>query len=137
MIKLEPGRFTVLENSDNELLLCQHETLDRKSPDLWPEVIPGVSNFTPSSTLKSPVQPVVKNLNFDDGLDKEDLDMLQEFGSLSMAQLMERIRGMQNLVYQLGLDEARQMTRGKFLNILGKTSKAKKCEFSASQMSSS
>ena len=28
-----------------------------------------------------------------------------EFGSLTAAQLMEKVRGLQNLAYQLGLDE--------------------------------
>ncbi|KAK3094087.1 hypothetical protein FSP39_024040 [Pinctada imbricata] len=36
---------------------------------------------------------------------------------------MEKIRGLQNLAYQLGLDEAREMTRGKFLHILQKPPK--------------
>lgn len=53
-------------------------------------------------------------------LENEDIGLLQEFGSLTTSQLMEKIKGLQNLAYQLGLDEAREMTRGKFLNILQK-----------------
>ncbi|KAI1237736.1 hypothetical protein IHE44_0013822 [Lamprotornis superbus] len=62
-------------------------------------------------------------------LENDDIDMLKELGSLTTANLMEKVRGLQNLAYQLGLDEwkdamvdidAREMTRGKFLNILEK-----------------
>jgi len=32
-------------------------------------------------------------------------NIISEFGSLTTSQLMEKIRGLQNLAYQLGLDE--------------------------------
>ncbi|CAH3159760.1 unnamed protein product [Porites lobata] len=54
------------------------------------------------------------------------MDMLQEFGSLTTSQLMEKVRGLQNLAFQLGLDEAREMTRGKFLNILEKANSGRR-----------
>ncbi|CAH8512323.1 unnamed protein product [Schistosoma bovis] len=53
-------------------------------------------------------------------LDKEDLELIHDFGSLSTQQLMDKIKHLQNLAYQVGLEEAKEMTRGKFLNILGK-----------------
>ncbi|XP_071413966.1 protein lin-52 homolog isoform X3 [Pithys albifrons albifrons] len=56
-------------------------------------------------------------------LENDDIDMLKELGSLTTANLMEKVRGLQNLAYQLGLDESREMTRGKFLNILEKPKK--------------
>ncbi|EDO49449.1 predicted protein, partial [Nematostella vectensis] len=59
-------------------------------------------------------------------LEKDDMDMLQEFGSLTTSQLMEKVRGLQNLAFQLGLDEAREMTRGKFLSILDKSSSGRR-----------
>ncbi|KAK7104563.1 protein lin-52 homolog [Littorina saxatilis] len=89
----------------------------RASPEIWPEQIPGVSEFAstklPASNSESPPKWLAD-------LEKDDIDLLQEFGSLTAAQLMEKVRGLQNLAYQLGLDEAREMTRGKFLNILEK-----------------
>ncbi|CAH1790820.1 unnamed protein product [Owenia fusiformis] len=104
----------VLHDLENSLL--SFERLDRASPDLWPEQIPGVSDF---ASVRSPLSgPKWLSSN----IDKEDIDydMLQELGSLTTQQLMEKVRGLQNLAYQLGLDEAREMTRGKFLNILDK-----------------
>ncbi|XP_060081583.1 protein lin-52 homolog isoform X2 [Ylistrum balloti] len=94
--------------------LMSYEKLDRASPDLWPEQIPGVSEFAAKSPLSSP-QPTWMS-----ELQSEDIGLLQEFGSLTTSQLIDKIRGLQNLAYQLGLDEAREMTRGKFLNILQK-----------------
>lgn len=104
--------------------LLSFERLDRASPDLWPEQIPGVSDFasltvSPFSLSSTPPKWLAE-------LEKDDMDMLQEFGSLTTSQLMEKVRGLQNLAFQLGLDEAREMTRGKFLNILEKVNSGRR-----------
>jgi len=96
----------------SEQSLISFETLDRKSPDLWPEQIPGVSDFAYNNA------PDVTPPKWLASINKEDPDMLQEFGSLSPAQLVEKVRGLQELSFQLGLEEAHEMVRGKFLNIL-------------------
>ncbi|XP_035696577.1 protein lin-52 homolog isoform X1 [Branchiostoma floridae] len=105
--------------------LLSLERLDRASPELWPEQIPGVSEFAYKSvSINLPGKPLAGSASatpkWVQELEKDDIDMLQEFGSLTTANLMEKVRGLQNLAYQLGLDEAREMTRGKFLNILEK-----------------
>ncbi|KAG8126308.1 hypothetical protein E2320_021557, partial [Naja naja] len=43
-------------------------------------------------------------------LENDDIDMLRELGSLTTANLMEKVRGLQNLAYQLGLDECKCCT---------------------------
>ncbi|XP_074655933.1 protein lin-52 homolog isoform X2 [Tubulanus polymorphus] len=88
----------------------------RASPDLWPEQIPGVAEF---AAIKSP-NGNSETPKWMAELEKEDIDMLQEFGSLTLSQLLDKVRELQNLAYQLGLEEAREMTRGKFLAILEK-----------------
>jgi len=95
-------------------MLLSEENLDRASPDLWPEQIPGVSEFAAVSPLAGTNTPPTWVSEFE----KADMEMIQEFGSLSTTQLLEKVRGLQNLAYQLGLEEAHEMTRGKFLNIL-------------------
>ncbi|KAL5008596.1 hypothetical protein ScPMuIL_014177 [Solemya velum] len=104
-------------SAETDPCLISFEKLDRASPDLWPEQIPGVSEFaadrSPISTASSPPKWLAD-------LENDDINLLQEFGSLTTSQLMEKVRGLQNLSYQLGLEEAREMTRGKFLNILRK-----------------
>lgn len=97
--------------------LMSFENLDRASPDLWPEKIPGVTEFEVEQKAKSKTNGTPKWLA---DLEKDDISLLQEFGSLTLSQLMEKVRGLQNLAYQLGLEEAREMTRGKFLDILAK-----------------
>lgn len=112
---METPPLTSSADGDDDLL--SFEKLDRSSPDLWPEQIPGVSEF---ASLKSPVPRPGTSPKWMAELENEDIGLLQEFGSLTTSQLMEKIKGLQNLAYQLGLDEAREMTRGKFLNILQK-----------------
>ena len=52
--------------------------------------------------------------------------MLQEFGSLTVTQIMDKYQNLKQQAYTLGLEEAREMTRGKFLNVLGKEKEKKK-----------
>ena len=40
-----------------------------------------------------------------------------EFGSLTTSQLMEKVRGLQNLAFQLGLDEGKFLTWSTFLRV--------------------
>ncbi|CAM2116094.1 unnamed protein product [Caretta caretta] len=104
------------EGTDLEASLLSFEKLDRASPDLWPEQLPGVAEF--AASFKSPITNSPPKWMAE--LENDDIDMLKELGSLTTANLMEKVRGLQNLAYQLGLDESREMTRGKFLNILEK-----------------
>uniref|UniRef100_A0A0B6YQ14 Protein lin-52 homolog n=1 Tax=Arion vulgaris TaxID=1028688 RepID=A0A0B6YQ14_9EUPU len=107
------GNKVTSGGEDDKLL--SFEKLDRSSPDLWPEKIPGVTEYEVGRSVKTAGTP-----RWLADLEKDDINLLQEFGSLTLSQLMEKVRGLQNLAYQLGLEEAREMTRGKFLNILGK-----------------
>uniref|UniRef100_G1NJ39 Protein lin-52 homolog n=2 Tax=Meleagris gallopavo TaxID=9103 RepID=G1NJ39_MELGA len=81
--------------------------------------VPGVAEF--AASFKSPITSSPPKWMAE--LENDDIDMLKELGSLTIANLMEKVRGLQNLAYQLGLDESREMTRGKFLNILEKPKK--------------
>lgn len=108
-----------LPGTDLEASLLSFEKLDRASPDLWPEQLPGVAEF--AASFKSPITSSPPKWMAE--IERDDIDMLKELGSLTTANLMEKVRGLQNLAYQLGLDESREMTRGKFLNILEKPKK--------------
>ncbi|XP_036887102.1 protein lin-52 homolog isoform X2 [Sturnira hondurensis] len=105
------------EGTDLETSLLSFEKLDRASPDLWPEQC--VAEF--AASFKSPITSSPPKWMAE--IERDDIDMLKELGSLTTANLMEKVRGLQNLAYQLGLDESREMTRGKFLNILEKPKK--------------
>ncbi|XP_066930945.1 protein lin-52 homolog [Clytia hemisphaerica] len=113
----------ILDENDGQLLFCEQERLDQNSPELWPETIPGVSEFTASSLFNSPPKPVLNTTMSqlkDSKLTLEDLEMLQEFGNLTLIQLMEKFHNLKNQAYQVGLEESREMTRGRYLNVLGK-----------------
>ncbi|XP_043930660.1 protein lin-52 homolog isoform X1 [Protopterus annectens] len=86
---------------DLETSLLSFEKLDRASPDLWPEQLPGVAEF--AASFKSPITASPPKWMAE--LETDDIDMLKELGSLTTANLMEKVRGLQNLAYQLGLDE--------------------------------
>ncbi|KAG1683675.1 Protein lin-52 [Nymphon striatum] len=129
--------------ADLEQSLYSLEKLDRSSPDLWPEQIflslefvliisklcdpfvikigfnifsvPGVAEFAAIHGSPNNNKPKPK---WRQDLQPEDVNTLHSFGSLTAANLMDKVRGLQNLAYQLGLEEAREMTRGKFLNVL-------------------
>ena len=102
--------------------LLSEERFDRSSPELWPDtgLLQDVTEF--ASSRRAQLMPSEPKSSLDwlaaDG-EKDDTVMLHELGSLTTSQLVEKVRGLQNLAYQLGLDEAKEMTRGKFLNILG------------------
>ena len=66
-------------------------------------------------------------------LSREDLETLMQLGGLSVPQLMGevmvfdwsgrlrflfQVKRLQNIAYQLGQEETKEMTRGKYLNIL-------------------
>uniref|UniRef100_A0A4W5QCG7 Protein lin-52 homolog n=1 Tax=Hucho hucho TaxID=62062 RepID=A0A4W5QCG7_9TELE len=107
------------QSEDFESSLLSFEKLDRASPDLWPEQLPGVADF--AASCKNPITNSPPKWMAE--LESEDIEMLKELGSLTTANLMEKVKGLQNLAYQLGLEESREMTRGKFLNILERPKK--------------
>uniref|UniRef100_A0A9J8B8U3 Protein lin-52 homolog n=1 Tax=Cyprinus carpio carpio TaxID=630221 RepID=A0A9J8B8U3_CYPCA len=76
---------------DFESSLLSFEKLDRASPDLWPEQLPGVSEF--AASFKNPITNSPPKWMAE--LESEDIEMLK----------------------------AREMTRGKFLNILERPKK--------------
>ncbi|XP_045919418.1 protein lin-52 homolog isoform X1 [Micropterus dolomieu] len=86
---------------DFESSLLSFEKLDRASPDLWPEQLPGVAEF--AASCKNPITNSPPKWMAE--LENEDIEMLKELGSLTTANLMEKVKGLQNLAYQLGLEE--------------------------------
>ncbi|XP_002158091.1 protein lin-52 homolog [Hydra vulgaris] len=103
-----------------ESLSCKVERIDQSSPELWPEQMPGVTSF---SALLKASQTKSTILDIDgkqDELTEADLEKIDELSSLSVPQIMERFLELKNQAYQLGIEEAKEMTRGKYLNILGK-----------------
>lgn len=59
----ENGSIPLLDESDSDLLFCQQERLDQNSPELWPETMPGVSEFTSSALFSSPPKPLLNTVS--------------------------------------------------------------------------
>ncbi|XP_070490046.1 protein lin-52 homolog isoform X1 [Chironomus tepperi] len=91
---------------DNFLLSSENL---RASPELWPEKIPGSDNFT-----KTVSKHVKENEN---GLTQDDIRNIYQLGSLPKTEIVAEIRRLYDEGYQLGVEEAKEVTRGKYLNI--------------------
>ncbi|KAB7502976.1 ATP-binding cassette sub-family A member 3 [Armadillidium nasatum] len=96
-----------------ETNLLSEEKLDRSSPDLWPEQIPGMGNFAPFvSPQQSPTKTKFSEMN------ESDFALLFQLGNLSPLEIIEEVKKLQTVAYQLGVEEAKEMTRGKYLHVL-------------------
>lgn len=105
--------------------LLADETLNRNSPDHWPDTLPGVGEFvslyspaSPSPPPSRPPTPLVDTQFFP----LHDLELLTELSQLRLDRLLREIKILHNIAFDLGLQEAKEMTRGRYLNILRKHS---------------
>ncbi|KAH7730694.1 lin-52 [Aphelenchoides avenae] len=118
--KTEPQEYphTSASVRPSSSLLCT-ERIDRASPEIFKETVPGAWDFNKETTpLIAGTKPSAK---FKTELDPDDVKLVNELGQLSPDQLMEYVRNLQNNAYILGDEEARQFTRAKTLKIFDKT----------------
>ncbi|EDW53033.1 protein lin-52 homolog [Drosophila sechellia] len=95
---------------DDELISM--ETL-RPSPVQWPERFPGMDEFLSMSDT-----PMYTNsTNYTSNLTNDDMAKINVLAQLSPKDLIDKIKSMHDEIYQLGLREAMEMTRGKLLGI--------------------
>lgn len=110
---LEADLDPPLQDLEDNLLAL--EKLDRASPDLWPDHIPGVSQFVP---LEMSNDSPANNANVLTDLSNEDLSTIYQLGNLPVAPLLNEVKRLHDIAYELGIEERKEMTRGKYLNIL-------------------
>ncbi|KAJ3659305.1 hypothetical protein Zmor_011001 [Zophobas morio] len=95
-----------------EQTLLSMENLDRASPEIWPEKYPGmtdfINSFTPPSTVKLP---------YSRQLNQEDQNYLHQLAALPTAGLISKVKELHDIAYQLGQEESKEVTRGKYLNL--------------------
>ncbi|XP_078036461.1 DREAM core complex component lin-52 isoform X1 [Augochlora pura] len=135
--------MTTEEPVDQPDLICVEESLmsfenlDRASPDLWPEQsesllqtlylplrgsdnvsymlavteVPGVNEFVAQNS------PQTEPSSWAASLTADDINHLHQLGNLTMTGLIAEVKKLHDMAYQLGLEEAKEMTRGKYLNI--------------------
>ena len=125
LVILENKKQAVYDDSEDledlEESLQALERLDRSSPDLWPDHIPGVGQFLPQTPFMDSDTPRGSEAGgYLHNLTREELETLMQLGGLSVQQLVCEVKRLQNVAYQLGQEESKEMTRGKYLNILKK-----------------
>ncbi|XP_017852776.1 protein lin-52 homolog isoform X2 [Drosophila busckii] len=103
-------KTNVLSAKEGELMSM--ETL-RESPVQWPKRLPGMDEFI----FKSETPIHLPNTDGTSKFNKSSGATISDFARLPPDQLIERIKAMNDQVYQLGLRESREMTRGKLLGI--------------------
>lgn len=108
-----------------ENFLLSNEQI-RSSPELWPEKIAGSDAF-----LKGAVKNAKEN---EKGITQDDIrriyrksiiihivfiskSTILEIGSLPKTEIVAEIRRLYDEAYQLGLEESKEVTRGKYLNV--------------------
>ncbi|XP_058814110.1 protein lin-52 homolog isoform X5 [Topomyia yanbarensis] len=105
----------IKEELDGEPNLMSLEKVDRDSSEIWPEK--EVHGFdTPNLNFSPP--PWTK------GLTQDDINSMYQLGALSTNGIIAEVKKLYDQSYQLGVQEAKEMTRGKYLNIF--TSSRKK-----------
>ncbi|KAF8357968.1 lin-52, partial [Pristionchus pacificus] len=99
-------------------LIC-NEVLDRSSPELWPEAVPGLVEKNRDNGLQLSTPRPHK---FKTEMDQDDVRLVNDLGRLSADQLMEYVKNLQNNAFILGVEEKKQFAKGKFLKIFEKRS---------------
>ncbi|XP_022912776.1 protein lin-52 homolog [Onthophagus taurus] len=100
-----------------ETSLMSMENMDRSSPELWPEKIPGMSEFM---NLLTPPNNNNGKLPYSKEFTSEDENYLHQLASLPTAAVIAKVKELHDMAYQLGLEESKEMTRGKYLNIFSR-----------------
>ncbi|CAG9860782.1 unnamed protein product [Phyllotreta striolata] len=100
--------------------LLSMENLDRTSPELWPEKIPGITELM--SNYQSTPQSATK-LPYSKDLTQEDEHYLHHLATLSAPALIGKVKELHDIAYQLGVEESKQVTRGKYLNLFNREKK--------------
>ncbi|KAH8278247.1 hypothetical protein KR044_008503 [Drosophila immigrans] len=110
-----------MQETAKEDELISLETL-RESPIQWPERFPGMDDFMHMSN--TPIHH--PSGDYSPGVSTRDAAQINQLACLTPDQLIERIKSMHDEIYQLGLRESKEMTRGKLLGIFDRMAKSKK-----------
>ncbi|XP_031630066.1 protein lin-52 homolog isoform X2 [Contarinia nasturtii] len=83
--------------------------------------VPGVNEYAKLNSITSRDEVP----SWTQGLSQEDINSMHQLGALSQAGLISEIKKLYDQAYQLGVEEAREMTRGKYLNIFSQNNRKK------------
>ena len=111
-------------NPDNANSLISMEKLDRASPDIWADGLPGVDSAASKVNVPGLSLTSLSPSKWNDISDRELNDTVHELSSLTRSELMDKVRDLIKLAYKLGVEETREIERAKFLGIIGPCAKA-------------
>lgn len=100
-----------LSKEENELL--SEERLDRTSPEMWEK-----EKSRKVDDIKPDEAPAWAK-----GLTQDDIDQIYKLGTLSKADVIAEVKKLYDLSYKIGVQEAKEMTRGRYLNIFSSAKK--------------
>ncbi|XP_048516223.1 protein lin-52 homolog isoform X1 [Athalia rosae] len=115
MASEEPANEQELLPVENSLMSL--EKLDRGSPELWPEQSESILEELGVNEFVAQNSPQTEPPSWSTSFTADDLNKLHQLGNLSMTGLIAEVKKLHDTAYQLGLEEAKEMTRGKYLNI--------------------
>ncbi|KAJ8683511.1 hypothetical protein QAD02_019303 [Eretmocerus hayati] len=100
-----------IEDSNTSITeeLISMEKLDRASPEMWPDE--GITRFVSQNLAPNENPPWTPKIT------EEDRNQMYNLGSLSVYELILEVKRLHDIAYQLGVEESKEMTRGKFLDI--------------------
>lgn len=127
---VEDTEQQIVENEGDDLI--SKEELTQKSPDAWVEK-EGEEEDQENEEIEDEedddeeeqevataptIQPAWAK-----GLTQDDINQIHKLGSLSRTELITEVKKLYDAAFKLGLKEAKEMTRGKYLNIFSNSMK--------------
>lgn len=73
-----------------------------------PDVTNFINNFTPPTSGKMP---------YSREMNQDDQNYLHQLAALPTSGLISKVKELHDIAYQLGLEESKEVTRGKYLNL--------------------
>ena len=111
-----PKSEAVWTSREDEFLSCQ-ETLDRSSPTIWPQSVPGLLDFMKKSEPEWKLGESEWDLSKLEMLEADDYELIYCFRDSKPNQLMEQIQEINDYAYQLNIEESKEVNRGIILQI--------------------
>ena len=99
-------------------------TDERLDLSLSTESFPGISKYSQEKEINYKIEQQREIWN--SMLDHDDLKTIWKLSKMTKSQLLLRVKDFNDFAYILGLEETKEMNRGKLLNILKKNKKIRK-----------
>ena len=110
--------------NERHTALLSNETINgRSSPEIWPETVLNLSKFYSKNraSIRVPATVATGGVSGKVNFEKGDITILSEYSTLSTQGILSKLDELENIAYELGVQELHEINRGKFLNIFDNT----------------